>query len=152
MNYDIYKQGKTKEALEYQDFICEWLAKNYGIVLTIFTSQKKQYKGESLQGFEIKYDMKYKETGNIYIEIGEKSEPREGEYIKSGILRNDNTWLYLIGNYKTLYIFSKKQLISIYEKKLYYKYIPDNNTETSEGFLLTENMADKYCIKKIEFI
>jgi len=149
MNYKEYREEKSKEAKQYQDFICEWMAKNYGIVMTIFSSKKYQYNiGESLQGVEIKLDMKYNETGNIYIETGEKAEPRNGEYYPSGIFRSDNTWLYFIGNYDELYAFSKKQLIKVYNTKRYYKIIKNNNTGTSCGFLLDKERAENYCIMK----
>ena len=149
MNYDEYRKEKTSKAIEYQDFVCTWMAKNYGIVMTVFSSKKYQYNvGETLQGIEIKYDMMYGKTGNIYIETGEKASPRIGEYYNSGIYRNDNTWLYFIGDYDDLYVFSKKQLIKINEKKMYYKFIENNNTSTSCGFLLDKQKADNYCIIK----
>jgi len=149
MNYNNYRENKSKEAKEYQDFICEWMAKNYGIVMTIFSSKKYQYNiGESLQGVEIKYDMRYEETGNIYIETGEKAKPRNGEYYPSGIFRNDNTWIYFIGNYNELFAFSKKQLVKIYEREIYSRSIENNNTLTSCGYLLSKEKAEKYCIMK----
>lgn len=152
MSYDKYRDVKSKEAKEYQDFVCEWVAKNHGIVMTVFSSKKYQYNiGESLQGVEIKYDMRYAETGNIYIETGEKANPRNGEYYKSGIFRNDNTWLYFIGNYKELFVFSKKQLQTIYKKKKYYRLIENNNTMTSCGFLLNKEKAENYSIMKFNF-
>lgn len=149
MIYDEYRIDKIDKGKEYQDFICEWMARNYGIVMTVFSSKKYQYNlGESLQGIEIKYDMMYSDTGNIYIEIGEKAKPREGDYYKSGIFRDDNTWLYFIGNYEELYVFSKKQLKTVYEKKRYFKYIEHNNTKTSCGFLLDKIRAENFCIMK----
>jgi hypothetical protein len=128
------------------------MIQNYGIVLSIFSSKKYQHEiGESMQGIEIKYDIKSTETGNIYIEIGEKAEPREGEYYPSGIYANDNSWLYFIGNYEILYVFSKKQLQTIFAKKFYYRRIEHNETKTSEGYLLNKEQAEKYCILKINF-
>lgn len=152
-NYkNIYRAEKLECGKEYQDFVCSWVAKNYGLVLSIFTSKKYQQKtGESLQGIEIKYDMMMKETGNIYIETGEKAYPREGDYYPSGIYANDNSWLYFIGNYEKMYVFSKKQLKTVYEKLMFTKLIPDNITKTSTGFLLNTEKAEKYCIMKFNF-
>jgi hypothetical protein len=98
-------------------------------------------------GVEIKYDMKYAETGNIYIEVGEKSEPRMGEYFASGIYRNDNTFLYWTGDYNEAYLFAKKHLINIHKQKKYLKFINDNSTKTSCGFLLNKYMAQSYCVQ-----
>lgn len=151
-SYKVYRSEKMEEAKEYQDFVCSWVARNYGLVLSIFSSKKYQQKiGESLQGIEIKYDKKFSETGNVYIEIGEKAYPREGEYYPSGIYANDNSWLYFIGNYDIMYIFSKKQLKTVYEKLLYTRMIPDNETKTSTGFLLNTDKCEKYCIMKFNF-
>lgn len=151
INYDEYRNEKFEKAKEYQDFVCEYLAQNYGIVISIYSSKKYQKFGESIQGFEIKFDMLRKETGNLYIELGEKAKPRPGAYHPSGINANDNSWLYCIGDYDILYLFSKKQLKTILKKKLYYKYISNNNTMTSEGYLLNTEQAEKYCILKINF-
>ena len=49
-------------------------------------------------------------TGNIYIETAEKAIPREGPYVQSGIYRDDESWLYGIGDYSKFYIFGKKCL------------------------------------------
>ena len=152
INYNDYREDKSEKAKEYQDFVCKYLAQNYGLVISIYTSGKYQKGiGESVQGFEIKYDMKRLETGNIYIELGEKAKPRSGDYFPSGINANDNSWLYCIGDYDILYIFSKKQLKTIHDKKLYLAYVANNSTMTSEGFLLDKDRAEKYCILKINF-
>jgi len=151
-NYENYRKEKTQKGMEYQDFIQRWFAKNMGLNFTIFSSKKYQNEyGESLQGIEIKYDMLYEKTGNIYIETGEKAQPRDGNYYQSGIYREDNTWLYIIGNYEKCYVFSKKQLRTIFEKGIYYKKIENNNTMTSTGFLLNEKMCERYCLLKINF-
>ena len=151
MGYEDYRKEKTESALKYQDFICKWLAQNYGLVLTIFTSEDAQRKGESLQGIEIKHDEMFESTGNLYIETGEKARPRDGEYARSGIYKEDNTWLWIIGNRKEAFIFSKKRLIEIHEDESYLREVPNNSTNTSEGFLLNRSMAEKYCAKKLNF-
>lgn len=152
INYRDYRKDKSDKAKEYQDFVCKYMIQNYGIVLSIFSSRKYQIEiGESMQGIEIKYDIKSEETGNFYIEVGEKAQPREGEYYPSGIYANDNSWLYFIGNYSVLYIFSKKGLRAVHNQKLYYRYVLNNETKTSEGFLIDKNRAEKYCILKINF-
>ena len=85
------------------------------------------------------------ETGNIYIEVKEKAHPDNANYVDSGIFRNDNTWLYLIGNYTTVYIFGKSLLKLMYKSGKY----KEVQISTSIGFLLPVEVADKYCLRKI---
>ena len=142
---DNYKLMLEK-GLQFQDFITDILIKELGISLSTYSSQKYQnLKGENKQGFEIKFDDKYKDTGNVYIEVAEKSNPLNENFISSGIYRNDNTWLYLIGDYKEIFIFSKKHLKLMYESKKYNEVI----ISTSKGMLIKKEDAEKYCIKKI---
>lgn len=146
MNYKTYYFEKLEEGLEYQDFITELLIKEIGISLSTFSSKNYQNKiGENRQGFEIKFDNKMLDTGNIYIEVKEKSNPNNHYYVNSGIYRNDNTWLYLIGNYQTVYIFGKSHLKLMYESNKY----REVKTITSIGFLLPILDANKYCLKNI---
>lgn len=141
-----YKEMLQK-GLEYQDFITDLLLKEIGISLSTYSSKKYQYNiGENKQGIEIKFDDRYKETGNLYIEVEEKSNANNWYYVNSGIYRNDNTWLYLIGDYNEVFIFSKKQLIIMHEKNIY-KLV---KTPTSIGFLIPNKDAEKYSIKKFE--
>lgn len=141
-----YYKEKLQKGLEYQDFITDILISELGIALSSYASEKHQYtKGENKQGFEIKHDMMYEETNNLYIETAEKTNKLNENFIKSGIFRNDNTWLYIIGNYKEVFIFSKKHLILMYEKGNYKK----AGNDTSQGFLLDKESAEMYCVKKI---
>lgn len=146
MKYKEYYNDCLQKGLEYQDFITTVLLSQIGISISSFSSKKYQYQvGENLQGIEIKFDNKLKETGNIYIEVKEKSHPDNVNYIDSGIYRNDNTWLYIIGDYNCVYIFGKEHLKLMYNSKKY-KVI---NKSTSIGFLINKTDADKYCLKKI---
>lgn len=106
---ETYKP-QLEEAAKYQDFITDELLKQ-GIILNQYASREyQQKKGESASGIEIKYDKRMAETGNVYIEVAEKSDPSLPDYSDSGVRRNDNTWLYLIGNYEKALLMSKRQL------------------------------------------
>jgi len=141
-----YYKEKLKQGLHYQDFVVEEL---YKIGLPIISYSSKEYQnlmGENKAGVEIKFDMKFRGTGNIYIETAEKSNPENEKYIDSGIYRNDNTWLYLIGDEKTIFIFSKKHLIHLHKLNKYREVI----TPTSKGMLIPIVDAEKlYAIKII---
>ena len=142
-----YYKEMLEKGLEYQDFVMEKLIEELGISLTQYSSKKFQYTvGENKQGIELKFDDRYKKTGNLYIETAEKSNANNTRFISSGIYRNDNTWLYLIGNYEMIFIFSKKYLVYIHKKHLY----KEIEIPTSQGFLLDSEGADKYCLRKID--
>ena len=139
-----YYQDKLKQGVEFQDYITEVLYK-YGIILVAYSSKHYQNsRGENMLGAEIKRDGKFRETGNLYIEVSEKSDPRNPTYIPSGINRGDNSWLYIIGDEKTIFIFSIKFLKMLENK--YQKVIKT----TSNGFLLPLEDAKKYSIREIE--
>lgn len=141
-----YYTQKLEQGLQFQDFVMDLLIKELGISLTQYSSKKWQFSiGENKQGIEIKFDDKYNSTNNLYIEIKEKSDANNSNFIESGIYRTDNTWLYIIGNYSILYIFSKKYLIYLHQKNIF----KEVSIPTSKGFLIDKKNAEKYAIKII---
>jgi hypothetical protein len=145
-NYTDYYKKKLNQGLEYQDFISDIFYEN-GIIIVAYSSKCYQNeRGENRIGIEIKNDAQFEKTGNIYIEIAEKSNPKNESYVMSGIYRNDNSWLYAIGNYKIIFIFGKETL-KILHKLSRYKEV---KTPTSKGFLIPNKDAKKYALKIIE--
>jgi hypothetical protein len=71
----------------------------HGIVIQVFSSYKYQKEAESVQRFEIKLDKRHKDTKNLFVEVQEGSRQ---------IL--DESILFIIGDYKEIYIFSTKHL------------------------------------------
>ena len=151
MNFDHYKelyQSRLPIGQKFQDYCAVQIMKNLNIPLVNLQSKEFQFEiGENLQGFEIKYDQNFTNTNNLYIET-EHRVSLEQEYYKGGIFRNDNSWLYCIGNYEVIYIFSKSLLILLYQSGRYR--VIENNLMTSKGFLLPKGDADKYAANKIE--
>ena len=151
MNADHYKQlyqDRLPVGQRFQDHCALQVMKNLNIPLVNLQSKDYQFKiGENLQGFEIKYDQSFANTNNLYIETEHRVSPDQ-EYYKGGILRDDNSWLYCIGNYEVIYIFSKKFLTNLYHSGRYT--VIENNLMSSKGFLLPKNDADKYSAYKIE--
>lgn len=148
---DQYKQN-FERGLEYQDFVADRLLKGYGIAVNAYSSRKYQQEyGESASGIEIKFDAKSINSENLYIETAEKTNVSNAEYVSSGIFREDNSWLYLIGNYKEAYLFSKEQLKRIYHSKNLWEKrgIREVETGTSQGFLFPKKQAIELgtCIK-----
>jgi len=120
MNVPKYPDAKQansfQEGLEYQDFVLEHLAKNYGLVFQTFSSRAYQWgKGEGVQPFEIKLDNWCTTSRRLSIEIAEKTRADNPNWIPSGIMREDETLFYIHGNKETFWIFFKKHLTYIFE-------------------------------------
>ena len=117
----IYRDAKSQtsyqDGMEYQDFVCERLARHH-IILQNIASRKFQFEvGENLQGFEIKLDRRCLDTSRLSIEVAEKSAADNPDWVPSGIMREDNSWLYIQGNYQIIFIFAKKLLRDYLRKK-----------------------------------
>lgn len=145
-----YPDCKDKQSfetgMEFQDFVVDALAK-YGIILQNYMSKKYQYTiGENVQGFEIKYDSRCTDTGRLSIEIAEKSRADIPSYTKSGIYRDDNTWLYIQGNYRILFVFPKNYLRRLHGCGKY----QEASMPTIKKFYLPFDDAFKYAAKVID--
>lgn len=148
-----YYQDMLEKGQKYQDFIMIELHKR-GIVLQPIQSRSYQLGMENLLGMEIKFDDKMKDTGNIYFETHEKSNADNQHFIESGILRNDNSWLFAIGDYSVLYIFSKKRLCSLYERLdrgIVFLSAEIKKISTSRGFIIPVSKIMEICDKRIFF-
>jgi len=141
--YAAYYKTQLESALQFQDFVVECCYHILRMPISLYGSKLYQQNiGESLSGVEIKHDKNYCKTGNLYIEIAEKARPRQGDYAASGIYRSDNSWLYIIGDYDTLFAFSKKLLICIHQTGRHREL--EIATKTSKGYLLPHLDAIKY--------
>jgi len=142
-NYEAYRKTQIESGQAYQDFVVDCCYRILNMPISCYSSKLYQQNvGESINGVEIKNDRKFKESGNLYIELAEKARPRDGEYAMSGINRGDNTWLYLIGDFDIIYVFAKSMLIGMSKSHKYRKV--ENGTRTSVGFLLPVPDAAKY--------
>lgn len=139
-----YYHDKLQQGLEFQDVATAALYQR-GIVVVGYASRRFQNeRGENMLGAEIKRDGKFRQTGNLYIETAEKAHPDNPHYVPAGIRREDNSWLYVIGDEQTLFIFSTKYLRLLAGR---YRSV---ETATSIGFLLPVADADKYCLRRID--
>lgn len=124
---------------EFLDFVTVTLQKK-GLYLQPFTSRKYQYQiGESLQGWEVKLDGTSASSGRLSIEIAEKTKAANANWCKSGIYRNDNTWMYIQGNYEFFFIFMKKHLIGMHKSG---KYQEAESYGTVKKFYLPISVAE----------
>ena len=139
MTTEYYSQ-KLQQGLEYQDFISDELG------IPFYSSKKYQNdKGESKIGIEIKFDDRYAETGNLYIETHEKTDASNNDWVVSGINRKDNTCIYLIGNFQNAFMFSKKTLLKLQQL------FRSVETPTSKGYLIPQKDISTYSIKDFTF-
>jgi hypothetical protein len=140
-----YYERQLEDGLQYQDVVTRELYQR-GIVVVGYSSRRFQNsEGENMLGAEIKHDKQFRDTGNLYIETAEKAHPDRPSYTPSGIHRKDNSWLFVIGDEQTLYIFSTKYLRKL-ETVRGYRVI---EKPTSRGFLMPLLEAEKYCIRLI---
>ena len=150
---DAKSHTSFQDGLEFQDFVCERLAK-HGIVLQNLSSKKWQLSvGENLQGFEIKLDNRCTDTGRLSIEIEEKSRQSTSLlWTPSGILRDDNSWLYIQGNHRVLFIFAKRFLLRWYH---HHEARGTLNMHEAYGtvraFYLPLDQAAEYAAKVLDF-
>lgn len=131
-----YYADRLEDGQLYQDYVA-WRLCQEGIPLVNYQTRLAQLQmGENALGLEIKFDDKLEHTGNLWIEVAEKTDPARLSWTPSGIYRDDS-WLYAIGNYRELFIFSIK-LIRAGAKQ---REIIENNRQTSQGFLLPRATA-----------
>lgn len=143
----VYPDGKREtlfeEGIEFQRFVSDLFLKEFGFAIRYYVKCEDQYtKGESREGIEVKFDQRILETGNVSIEVAEKTKADRKIWTPSGILRRDNTWLYVQGNYDIVFLFKKATLVELYEVK--YKSKVWEPTPTIRTFLLPLPEAKKY--------
>ena len=136
----------------------EWVIAKYPTVypgrkLTLLQGKQEQLRGETKEGVEIKFDDKiyaYCHSGRVYIEMYEKSRPENRDYVESGIFRDDNTKLLLIGDYSIWFLFSKQWLRWIERLDPPFLYRP-KPTPTSIGFCIPVPNAKRLCLDFYRF-
>ena len=118
--------------------------------LTLFKGKQEQLKGETHEGVEIKLDQLIGTYGRIYIEQKEKARVENAEYVDSGIYREDNTTIYLVGDYSRWFLFSKRYLRWLDKLDPPFLYRP-RPTGTSIGFCIPIKNAKTLCLDYQEF-
>ncbi|MDD4987186.1 MAG: hypothetical protein PHQ43_15725, partial [Dehalococcoidales bacterium] len=151
ISYPVYPDSKNprsyQSGLEFQDFVVDLLRERLGIVITNYQSQRYQFGvGENKQGIEIKLDRDITGTRNVSIEIAEKTRAANRHWVRSGIYRNDNSWLYIQGNWSIVFIFAKNTLRLLHKSGRY----KEHAIPTLKAFLLPVDKPKKYAAKVIE--
>ena len=147
--YDTFKVGE-----DFQRFVEEKLFEKLALKIDCFKDGKNQrLKGENPQGFEIKYDSRctgdstYSQctaTNRLAIEL--YRQVSDSHWIKSGILRDDNTWIYIVGNYQGFWMFGKRDLVRLFKKNNY----EVTDYKTLRRFFISIEEANEYCLNYID--
>lgn len=133
---DAFQSG-----LEFQDYVVPLLYER-GIVVTVFSSRRYQYEfGESCQGIEIKKDTLCTRTGQMSIEIAEKSSPLIATWTPSGIYRH-NGWGYVQGNERLILLFATEHLRELHKSGRF----EEHETPTVKGFFLPISEARRRAV------
>ena len=148
----IYPNSKDRHSfesgLDFQDFVATKLHDNLGITITNYSSMKWQFTtGENRQGIEIKLDRTCTNTNRLSIEIAEKSKAINPLFVPSGIYRNDNSWLYIQGTWRIIFVFAKSLLIGLHKSGKY----GEHEEPTIKAFFLPFDDAKKYAAKVLTF-
>lgn len=146
---DSKDRNSVQSGYEYQDFVLEQCM-NIGLVLTYFQSRKYQFERGEGKIAEVKLDTNCTSRGSnkprrLSIEVAEKSRKDNAEFVPSGIYKDDETWLYIQGNWNIIYIFARKDLIALHRTGRY-----EEHTEpTLRGFFLEAEEARDVALKVI---
>jgi hypothetical protein len=133
--------------MEFQDFVCDQLARHHIILQNLCSKRWQLERGENLQGFEIKHDDWCTRSNRLSIEVAERSSRRVKTWTPSGIYRDDNAWLYIQGNYDTLFVFAKNWLQRYHTKRLKGRW---DQKPTVRTFYLPMHEAREWAVRVID--
>ena len=133
---------QLKESHAFEVYI-EHLFLQHGVDIGLYYGKEQQYlKGETSAGIEIKYDKLSMQTGNYYIEYQERMRST-GHWVKSGILKPDDTRFYLLGTIDRFAIFERNWLLGYYHRLVENRerlpdamLVSEKEHGTSKGFIL----------------
>lgn len=134
-------RDNLREAADFQDFVTDTLMHCKKVLIGVYQSRHYQFAhGESFTGVEIKFDRKFRLTGNLYIETSERHSA-EAEWKDAGIYHKADPWLIVIGDYREFWAIATQTLRNIHDRHLYKEV--ENASKTGRGFLLPVKKADK---------
>jgi len=145
-SYEVYRGKMLEQGRTFADYVTRWLY-HRGLILLNFASQAFQYQvGENIVGAEIKRATKFRTLQTLYIETDEKSHPDRPNFSRSGIYRCDNSWLFITGDERDLWILSTRWLREMeqarHKNSQSYRFTRAQ-TPTSKGFRLPLALAEK---------
>jgi hypothetical protein len=145
--YGEYYSRQLEAGRQYEDFVRETMMAKAGLCFLPYASKHSQFtKGENTGGIEVKYNGRFEETRNLWIEVAEKARPRDGPYARSGVFRGDNSWAWATGSYKTIFVFAINILRQLAHDASESGQLAENRFGTSLGFLMPETAAERHAL------
>lgn len=125
-----------KEAKRFEQFWCEVIEYKIHLSLTIIQAKENQAKFlcDTKEGFEFKHNTGMERYNGVFIEVSQKMDKDDKDFIPSSISKRDNSWMYCIGDFTKLYFVPKKALVTECESNKYE--IKPNREGTAIGFRL----------------
>lgn len=146
-SFDEYYQKCLFRGELFQDFAVDALHRLLNLGIYVYESKKFQIsKGESVQGFEFKYDSYFHTSKRLWIELQERKYTWN-PYVPGGILKENNTWMYCIGDEAIFYVIPVRHLRDYRDK--YKPEDRENDRRTSIGYFLPILNAEGMCAVKI---
>ncbi len=136
-----YYIQQLKESHAFEVYI-DCLFQEHRVNIGLYYGKEQQYHGETAVGIEIKLDKRSAETGNYYIEYQERMRAG-GQWVDSGILKDDDTEFYLLGTIDKFVILDRDWLMDYYNRLVIKgetlpdaKLVFEQAHNTSKGFIL----------------
>lgn len=138
--------SNLSEAKDFEDFVFDTLMYERRLVVGGYKSRHYQtLYGESMTGVEVKHDKKFRQSGNLFVEVCE-THHESAPMRPSGIYHESNPWLIVIGDYATFWAIATTTLVAEHKSGRY----SERPTATSVGFLLPVSCADRFAAFKWE--
>ena len=104
---------RLEDAKEFEQYWCEIIEYKLNLKLTRTLTKENQarFLGDTLQGFEFKYDHLIDKWGNLWIETQQKTHYTQESFMPSSLTKRDNTWMFCMGDYQRLYFLPKRSLL-----------------------------------------
>lgn len=137
------------EAQEFEQFWCEVIEHKLHLKLTRIRAKQNQsrFLCDTKEGFEFKHNRGIEKYKGVFIEVRQKMDKDDPDFMPSSIGKKDNAWMYCIGDFNNLYFVPKKILIGEYESQKYE--IKPNKDGTALGFRLPLDRLEEISVLKL---
>lgn len=134
--------SNLKQAKAFEDFVFDTMMHERRLVVSGYKSRYYQVlHGESATGVEVKMDMEFRNTENLFIETVERPSVA-ADWKPAGIYHACDPWLLVIGDFWTFWVFAIQTLRNLHETGVCKEV--ENGSQTGRGFLLPVGKADRH--------
>lgn len=134
--------SNLEQAKNFEDFVFDTMLHERRLVVGGYKSRHYQVlHGESATGVEVKLDLEFRNTGNLFIETAERPSV-SAVWKPAGIYHATDPWLLVIGDFSTFWVLATQTLRNIHETAAFRDVA--NKSDTGKGFLLPVCKADRH--------